>query len=93
MRFLFLHIEDIDFVKEFKFLGMASDSTGFTWGKHIYGLKTKSVSNINLLSNIFGRDWESDRKTLLLLYKSLIRSYLDSGAIFYSSASQTDLKK
>ena len=51
------------------------------------------MSNINLLSNISGRDWGSDRETLLLIYKSLIRSKLDYGAIFYSSASQTNLKK
>ena len=47
---------DIEFVKEFKFLGMIFDSPGCTWGKRIYGLKMMYVSNINLLSSISGRD-------------------------------------
>ena len=48
---------DVEFVKEFKFLGMIFDSPGCTWGKHIDRLKMKSVSNINRLSNVNGRDW------------------------------------
>ena len=58
---------DKELVKEFKFLGMTFDSPGCTSGKDIDRVKTKSVSNINLLSIISGRARGSDRETFLLL--------------------------
>ena len=33
---------------------------------------------------ISNRDWGADRETLLLLYKSLVRSIIDYGSFLYS---------
>ena len=84
---------NIEFVKEFKFLGIIFDAPRCTWNKHIANLKFSTINSLNLLSNISGRDWGADRETLLLLYRSLIRSKLDYGAVFYSSAATTNLNK
>jgi hypothetical protein len=40
-----------------------------------------------------GTDFGTDKNSLLLIYKSLIRSKIDYGAQIYSSACNTSLKK
>ena len=44
---------------------------------------------MNLLKIVSRTDWGGDRKVLLHLYRSLIRSKLDYGSIVYGSASKT----
>ena len=75
-----------------KFLGLIFDSN-LTWRQQIQELKQKSVARLNLLKKLNGTSWGADKKCLLRLYYSHIRSLLDYGSIVYSSASQTTLKK
>ena len=47
---------------------------------------------MNLLKVVSRTDWGGDRKVLLHLYRSLIRSKLDYGSIVYGSACKTTLQ-
>ena len=59
---------------------------------HIKALKTKCLKALNLLRVLAHTDWGADRKVLLRLYRSLIRSKLDYGSIVYGSARKSYLK-
>ncbi len=74
-----------------KFLGLHFDSR-LTWRNHVSQLKTKCLKALNLLKCITGTKWGADRKSLLMLYKALIRSRVDYGSIVYGSASESVLK-
>ncbi|KAK3869753.1 hypothetical protein Pcinc_024981 [Petrolisthes cinctipes] len=74
-----------------KFLGLYFDSR-LTWRVHVSQLKIKCLKALNLLKCISGTQWGADRKSLLMLYKSLIRSRVDYGSIVYGSASESVLK-
>ena len=53
---------------------------------HILKLKTECVKALNILIVLSNTDWGSDRQTLLLLYRSLVRSKLDFGCIVYGES-------
>ena len=82
----------IEFVKEFKFLGLIWD-TKLTFKNHIAYLRKKCQKSLNLLKVLSHTDWGADSDTLLKLYRSLVRSKLDYGSIVYGSANKTDLQK
>ncbi len=75
-----------------KFLGLIFDST-LTWRQHIQELQQKCTQRLNLLKTLNGTTWGADKKCLLHLYQSHIRSVLDYGSIIYSSASTSNFKK
>lgn len=75
-----------------KFLGLTFDST-LTWRQHIQELRLKCSQRLNLLKTLNGTTWGADKKCLLRLYQSHLRSVLDYGSIVYSTASQSTLKK
>ena len=81
----------IPYEKEVKFLGMIFDSK-LTWTSHIKYLRQKALKALNILKVISHYSWGSDRKTLLKVYDSLVRSKLDYGSLIYSSACKTSLK-
>ena len=89
---LFLNDHPIPVVKETKFLGMIFDQ-GLTFKSHIEYLKKKCQKALNLLRVVSSMDWGADRKVLLRLYRSLIRSKLDYGCIVYGTAAKTHLQK
>lgn len=68
-----------------KFLGVIFDKK-LSFLPHIKKLKTKCHSALNILKVVGHFDWGADRKTLLSLYRSLVRSKLDYGSIVYGSA-------
>ena len=72
----------IQFVKEAKFLVLIWD-TKVTFEPHIKCLKAQCQKSLNILKET----------TLLKLYRSLDRSKLDYGCLFYGSASKTALAK
>ena len=47
---------------------------------------------LNLLKCISGNTWGADRKSLLIIFKALIRYKVDYGSIVYGSASDSTLK-
>ena len=82
----------IEVVPEFKFLGLLFDSK-LSFIPHINYLSNKCHKALNLLRVVSSMDWGADRKVLLRLYRTLVRSKLDYGCIVYGSARQLYLRK
>ena len=82
----------IEVVPEFKFLGLLFDSK-LSFIPHINYLSNKCQKALNLLRVVSSMDWGADKKVLLRLYRSLIRSKLDYGCVVYGSARQSYLRK
>ena len=81
----------IKFEETVTFLGMLLDRK-FTLLPHIKSITERCQRDLNLMRMLRGTDFGSDKNSLLLLYKSLIRPKLDYGAIVYACASTTALK-
>ncbi|XP_076620013.1 uncharacterized protein LOC143341179 [Colletes latitarsis] len=75
-----------------KILGLTFDSQ-LTWTPHINKLKTDCYHRLNILRTIAAKNWGADLKTLLLTYKTIVRSKMDYGSIIYNSANNNILKK
>ena len=88
---LYLDKTKIEVVSEFKFLGVIFDRK-LSFLPHITTLKKKCKKALNLLKVVAHSEWGADRKVLLRLYRSLIRSKLDYGSIVYGSARKSYLK-
>ena len=82
----------IEVVPEFKLLGLLFDSK-LSFIPHINYLSNKCHKALNLLQVVSSLDWGTDRKVLLRLYRTLVRSKLDYGCIVYGSALQSYLRK
>ena len=80
----------IEAVQEFKFLGLLFDSK-LSFIPRINYLSNKCLKALNLLRVVSSMDWGADRKVLLRLYRSLVRSKLDYGCVVYGSARQSYL--
>ena len=78
-------------VREHKFLGMYFDER-LSWTPHIKYLKDACNKPLSLLSHLSHTTWGTDRKTLTLLYNSLVQSKLDYGCQAYGSAAPSLLK-
>ena len=50
------------------------------------GVNKKGLKALNILKVIGNAEWGTDRKVMLRLYRSLVRSTLDYGCIVYGSA-------
>ena len=66
----------IEVVPEFKFLGLLFDSK-LSFIPHINYLSNKCHKALSLLRVVSSMDWGADRKVLLRLYRTLVRSKLD----------------
>ncbi|XP_072403106.1 uncharacterized protein [Diabrotica undecimpunctata] len=86
-----MYEKQLEFRDHHKFLGLIFDSK-LTWKNHISELILSCNKRLNVLRSLCNKNWGSDQSTLLLLYKSLIRSKLDYGAIAYSTANKSLLK-
>ena len=89
---LTLNGKTLEVVKKFKFLGVVFDKTN-SWRDHIQKIETSCTKRTNILKCITGTTWGADTKTLLLLYRALIRPVLDYACEVYTSASKTLLVK
>ena len=79
---LFLDKSPIPVVEETKFLGVI-----FDWRlSFVLHLKYVKRKRLNILKVIDNTEWGADRKVILRLYRSLVRSKLDYGCIVYGSA-------
>ena len=83
----------VDYVEAHKFLGLTLDAPRLTWKRHINKLKIDCLRRTPLMKSISHHQWGSDRKTLIMIYKSLIRSKLDYGCQFYGCAKLEYLKE
>lgn len=89
---LFLNEYAIQCVDTIKFLGLMFDKK-LTWHEHIDMVSTKCRQSLNILKVLAHTQWGADPKSLLTIYKTLIRSKIDYGSIVYSSARKSQLKK
>jgi ribonuclease HI len=81
----------IPVVEETKFLGIIFDRK-LTFIPHLKHLKAKCLKSLNLLKVIAHTDWGADRRVILSLYRTFIRSKLDYGCVVYGSARKSYLK-
>ena len=82
----------INVVTEHKFLGIIWDPK-LTFRAHIEYLRKKCLSALKPIGVLAHSNWGSDTKTLLKLFRSLVRSKLDYGSIVYRSADHKLLEK
>ena len=84
--------QDIHYVERMKYLGVIFDKT-LTWKYHIDELKASCMKRLILLKNVSRKSWGADRKTLILMYKSLIQSKINYASFLFDSAAECHLKK
>jgi len=75
-----------------KFLGLTFDRK-LNFKDHIESTRKKCVSSMNLLKVLSHFNWGADRKILLQLFRSLIRSKIDYGLIVYGAARPSYIKR
>lgn len=78
--------------KSVKFLGMVFDES-LTWKDHITLIIEKCQKRINVLKSLTGTKWGAGKETMVILYKTLVRSIIDYGSEVYHSASDSVLQK
>ena len=88
---LYIYNEQIPVTTNVKFLGLIFDNK-LSFLPHIKELKAKCQKAINLLKTLSNTDWGGEKKSLLNIYKSQIRSKLDYGCLVYGSAKTSYLK-
>ena len=64
-----------------------------TFIPHINYLSNKCLKALNVLRVVSSMEWGADKKVLMRLYRSLIRSKLDYGCVVYGSARKSYLRK
>ena len=79
-------------VQKFKYLGILLD-TRLTFHAHIEELRTRCLQRMNILKCVSGSTWGADRKSLTVLYCSLIRSVLDYSATVISVVCATSRQR
>ena len=68
-----LYNQEIPTEKEIKFLGLTFDSR-LTWSSHIKRIKKECQSPMTLLRHLSHLNWGADKRTLEIMYKTLIQS-------------------
>lgn len=84
--------EPIQWKQEIKYLGVTLDKN-LSWTKHTEIMCSKALKGVNILRSLCRTWWGAHPKTLLIIYKSLIRPYLDFGSIIYGGCSRKILNK
>ena len=77
---------------EVKFLGVVYDQK-LTWNPHIIQVVEKTKKAFHLMRRLSRQDWGASKKTLLTIYKALIRSKLDYDNEAYYSAGKGQLQR
>ena len=81
----------INTFSKYKFLGLTFDHK-LSWTPHIKILKAKCVNTLKIIKYLSHPRIGCNRKLLLQLYKSLIRSQLDYGSPIYTQACKSTTK-
>ena len=90
---LYFDQNEIKFTTDHKYLGVHIDAPRLNWKNHVQQTRIKCIPHVNLMKRISNCQWGADRVMLLRYYTSVIRSKMDYGAVFYSSASKTTITK
>ena len=81
---LMINNETIKYVKQYKYLGITlNQNLSFT--AHFDDLRQRCSRRLNIMKCITGKEWGSDRHTLLQLYKSIIRPILDYNCFLFDT--------
>ncbi|KAF4520292.1 hypothetical protein B566_EDAN004351, partial [Ephemera danica] len=88
---IYLENAPIQVVENIKFLGLIFDSK-LNWKMHLASIKKKCQAPLNIMRVVSGTNWGADRKVLLQLHKTLVRSIIDYGCPVYSSARESYLR-
>jgi ribonuclease HI len=88
----FLQGEQLECVKEFKYLGVTFDSK-LTFGPHAKCCIKRASPKINLMKVIAAGDWGTSTDTLLRYHKAVIRPILDNGIQALAIAKSTAINK
>jgi len=83
--------QPIDYVPNFKFLGMVFDAPRLSWKQHITHLRVSCTKSISVMKSVAHNKWGADRSTLLKFYTATIRSKLDYASHLYAGAAGTHL--
>ena len=83
---------DIEWVGEFRYLGVTLDAPTLTWKSHIKETCRQGLQRINILKSLAGTTWGADRDTLTRVYCSFIRSKLLYGITAVASAAASSLE-
>ena len=87
-----LEEKDIPVVDQYKYLGLIFDKK-LTFIPHINYVKKKCNKALQLLRVIAHTNWGANKKTLMKLYRTLIRSKIDYGSFIYQAARKSYLKR
>ena len=87
-----LNGRELEYSESATFLGMTFDHL-LTWREHIDKLISRCNNDLNLMRMVSGTSFGADKKTLLMIYMTLIRSKLDYGCQAYMSATPTQLNR
>ena len=75
-----------------KFLGVIFDR-GLTWQPHIDYVYDRCQKRLNVMRAVSTQRWGACKRTLMMIYRALIRSILDYGAIVYDGASVSQIHR
>ena len=83
----------LNFVTNYRFLGLILDGPHLTWREHVENLRINCQRKLDVMKSIVGKSWGTSTKHLKLFYTSYIKSRIDYGSVVYGSASTTTLNK
>lgn len=89
---LTIYNKPITYALETKFLGLTFDYK-LSWTSQLNELKARGANSLNILKMLNNKHFLPNSKTLLTLYRSLIRSKIDYGCIVYRSAKPKQLNR
>ena len=87
-----LNVQFLYVLRKYYVIWVSNADKKLTFIPHIKKLKAKCQKALNLLRVVAHTDWGADRKILLNLYRTIVRSKLDYGCIVYGSARPSYLK-
>lgn len=87
-----LYNKKIRYVNELNLLGVTFDNQ-LNWKQHLNNLKASCIKANNIIKVLAHQTWGADSNNLLYIYRCLVRSRIDYGAIGYASAKKTTLNK
>ena len=83
-----LYKETIPVCENTKFLGITFD-LGLSFNEHIIDIKKKCINRLNIIKILSNKKWKLNKKTLTIIYLSLIRSIIDYSALIIPLLSQS----
>ncbi|CAH0552648.1 unnamed protein product [Brassicogethes aeneus] len=85
--FIRLNNEQIEVVNSIKFLGIFLDYN-LSWSSHINDIVNKCYRILNILKSLTRVSWGGDPKTLLMIYRGLVRSRLEHGSFLFNACTK-----